>query len=642
MNLTKQEEQELFKVYDTWWDSYLNGDITTYNFFLHDDYRFIGSTGNEEFLNRKDSTAFFEATVDQLAGKAKLENAIRTVENLNGMVLITVVGDAYVLGGKEWAYYARFRFTSLLKQTPEGWRFLYQHFSTPDLMAHEGDTIGTSKVTAENIELRNAIKRRTKELELKNRELQIEAALEKVRARALAMQHPEELKEVAHVLRQEMGLLGVEALETCSIYIREHDDDTIECWYALKHLLESEKKLVSDHFKLNLKDTWVGRQMLNFYSSKEEKTSIVMTGKHRKEWIDYCELHSKPFQGYYGDEIPDRTYHLQKFSDGAIAVATEADISLENWGLLKRASAVFSLAYSRFKDLTQARHDLQLLKEEKKKAEDALKELQSTQKQLIQAEKMASLGELTAGIAHEIQNPLNFVNNFSEVSTELIDEMHEALEQGELDEVKEIATDLKHNLEKITQHGKRAGGIVKGMLQHSRKGSGKKELTDLGVLCDEYLRLSYHGLRAKDKSFNADFLLDVEKNLPKVEVIPQDFGRVMLNLINNAFYAVNEQSKSRDDRYKPTVTVGIKVHGAIIEITVADNGSGIPEGIKEKIFQPFFTTKPTGQGTGLGLSLSYDIVKAAGGELKVASVHSVSRDSLQLETGTVFTISLPV
>jgi signal transduction histidine kinase len=283
-----------------------------------------------------------------------------------------------------------------------------------------------------------------------------------------------------------------------------------------------------------------------------------------------------------------------------------------------------------------------LVKDRTAELSKSLSELKSTQSQLIQSEKMASLGELTAGIAHEIQNPLNFVNNFSEVSAELVDEMNIELEKGNTEDAKQIATDLKQNLEKINHHGKRAGNIVKGMLQHSRSSSGVKELTDLNVLCDEYLRLSYHGLRAKDKSFNAKFETHLDPTLSKVNVVPQDIGRVVLNLINNAFYAVSEKSsyaKASEDLYEPTVTVSTHYSlsngegkGEAI-ISVKDNGNGIPNSIKEKIFQPFFTTKPTGQGTGLGLSLSYDIVKAHGGELKVETKEG---------EGSTFFIQLPL
>ncbi|MGB4844699.1 MAG: ATP-binding protein [Ferruginibacter sp.] len=472
-----------------------------------------------------------------------------------------------------------------------------------------------------------------KKSEAQTRQAQIEVALERVRARALAMQQPEELKEVAEVLRQEMGLLGVEELETCSIYINDENAEQAECWYALKDLRSEEKKLVNDHFALNLNDTWVGREMLSFYNSEEKQISILMAGINRVEWIRFCEANSAPFRGYYGDEIPDRTYHLYKFSHGAIGAASAGDISEESWNLLRRAASVFSLAYSRFKDLTQARIDLQKLKEEKQRAEDALSNLQAAQKQLVQSEKMASLGELTAGIAHEIQNPLNFVNNFSEVSKELLDEIKEEMEKGNLEDAKEIMKDVIQNLEKINHHGKRADGIVKGMLQHSRSSSGTKEPTDINALADEYLRLAYHGLRAKDKSFNAIMKTDFDTSLEKVNVIPQDIGRVILNLITNAFYVVNEKKQQKKDGYEPTVTVSSKKINGSVEISVADNGNGIPQKVLDKIFQPFFTTKPTGQGTGLGLSLAFDIVtKGHGGELLVETKEG---------KGSEFTIQIP-
>jgi signal transduction histidine kinase/ligand-binding sensor domain-containing protein len=263
-----------------------------------------------------------------------------------------------------------------------------------------------------------------------------------------------------------------------------------------------------------------------------------------------------------------------------------------------------------------------------------IEELENTQSQLIHSEKMASLGELTAGIAHEIQNPMNFINNFSEVSIELIDEMSDELDKGDIEEAKSISKDISQNLDKITHHGKRASSIVKGMLEHSRNTSGQKELTDINVLADEYLRLAYHGLRAKNKSFNADFKTDLDDTIDKIEVIPQDLGRVLLNLINNAFYAVTSVPiEERDKDYKPLVTVSTKKFKDQVLITIKDNGPGIPKEIKDKIFQPFFTTKPTGKGTGLGLSLAYDIVTQGHG------------GSIELDTapgeGTEFSIYIP-
>jgi two-component system NtrC family sensor kinase len=267
------------------------------------------------------------------------------------------------------------------------------------------------------------------------------------------------------------------------------------------------------------------------------------------------------------------------------------------------------------------------LTKQKEELEHALAELKSTQAQLIQSEKMASLGELTAGIAHEIQNPLNFVNNFSEVNRELISELVDEIDKGNAEEIKAIANDIKANEEKINHHGKRADAIVKGMLQHSRKNTGIKEPTDINALCDEYLRLSYHGLRAKDKSFNADFKTEFDASIGKINIVSQDIGRVLLNLFNNAFYAVSEkrqQSKVSSSQpllqeYKPLVSIQTKKVNDKVEIKISDNGNGIPQNIIDKIFQPFFTTKPTGEGTGLGLSLSYDIIKAHDGEIKVES-----------------------
>ena len=265
------------------------------------------------------------------------------------------------------------------------------------------------------------------------------------------------------------------------------------------------------------------------------------------------------------------------------------------------------------------------------KLENTLTNLQATQKQLVQSEKMASLGELTAGIAHEIQNPLNFVNNFADLNMELIDELQQELKTGNTEEAIAISNDIKDNEQKINHHGKRADAIVKGMLQHSNSGSGKKEPTDINALADEYLRLSYHGLRAKDNSFNATTKTDLDESIGNINIIPQDIGRVLLNLINNAFYVVNEKSKQHIEGYEPTVSLSTRMLRDKVEIKVADNGNGISQKILDKIFQPFFTTKPTGQGTGLGLSLSYDIVKAHGGELKVETKEG---------EGTTFTIEL--
>jgi two-component system, NtrC family, sensor kinase len=257
------------------------------------------------------------------------------------------------------------------------------------------------------------------------------------------------------------------------------------------------------------------------------------------------------------------------------------------------------------------------VEQQRSKAENTLQELRSTQAQLIQSEKMASLGELTAGIAHEIQNPLNFVNNFSEINKELLVEMREEIEKGNMSQAKHLTADIIDNEDKIMHHGKRADAIVKGMLQHSRTGFGQKEPIDINALADEYLRLAYHGLKAKDKSFHATLQTSFDSYIGKIQVVPQDMGRVFLNLYNNAFYAVSEKNKQLSENFEPIVSIGTKRIGDKLEIRIKDNGNGIPQKVIDKIFQPFFTTKPTGQGTGLGLSMSYDIVKAHGGSLIV-------------------------
>jgi len=310
-----------------------------------------------------------------------------------------------------------------------------------------------------------------------------------------------------------------------------------------------------------------------------------------------------------------------------------AEFKLERTNKVKRTTGI--LLEETIQELEQKRAAIE---ETNTALNKSLEDLKAAQSQLVQSEKMASLGELTAGIAHEIQNPLNFVNNFSEVSKELLEEMLEELKNGDMEEVDAIAKDVIQNLEKIVHHGQRADGIVKGMLQHSRTSSGEKELTDINQLVDEYLRLAYHGLRAKDKSFNADLETNYDDSVGKINIVSQDIGRVVLNLITNAFYAANEKKKELEKKpsglngFKPTVSVITKKENNQLEIKVSDNGNGIPKDIIDKIFQPFFTTKPTGEGTGLGLSMSYDIItKGHGGKLKV--------DTKEGE-GTTFSIQL--
>lgn len=310
-----------------------------------------------------------------------------------------------------------------------------------------------------------------------------------------------------------------------------------------------------------------------------------------------------------------------------ITVAEERNKNRARIYMLAAALIIFLLiAFLLYRNNRQKQKD-------KIKIEKAYDELKMTQAQLVQREKMASLGELTAGIAHEIQNPLNFVNNFSEVNTELLDEVERELNNGNREESIAVLHEIRANELKINQHGKRADAIIKGMLQHSRSNSGEKEFTDINVLVEEYLRLSYHGFRAKENSFNATIHTQYDRQIKSVSVVSSDLGRVFLNLFTNSFYAMNEKRKLLPEGYHPAFSIQTKMNGNKIEIRTRDNGTGIKETILDKIFQPFFTTKPTGQGTGLGLSLSYDIIKANAGEI---SVHSTEGEF------TEFVILLPV
>ncbi len=651
-----------------------------------------------------------------------------------------------------------------------------------------------------------------KKAERQAREAQIENALEKVRSRSLSMQKPAELIEVAQVLREEMGALGVEELETSSIYIHNDSSGLTQCWFTIKNANDP-GKAVTDQMTIDLKDTWVGRKMDEFYRSSGKQTSIVMQGENRIEWIRYCEEKSSLFttKGFYGDTIPERTYHLHKFSNGFIGAASPGEISTESWDLLKRATAVFSFAYTRFMDLQKAEasaraamrqasldrvradissmrsaedldritplifnelttlgisfircgvfivheknksvevhlatpegkslaimnlpfgineltirsvaawekgevyiqhwdkaefvnwgksmseqgyvkdlqryqgaetppeslhlhfvpfsqgllyvgspetladeqmdlikalarafaiayarfEDFVKLEQAKVEVESAMSELKATQSQLIQQEKLASLGQLTAGIAHEIKNPLNFVNNFSELSSELIEEVFDELEKIEPSPIKDdiVSTlrDVQINLVKVHEHGSRADRIVKSMLQHSRSADNKKAPKPLNPIIKEFVNLSYHGMRASKNPINVSIDLQLSEEVGEVDLISDDFSRVVLNLCNNAFDAMreklNREAESGITGYEPLLKVSTKIESGKsdinrVQISFEDNGLGIPDEIKDKILQPFFTTKKGTDGTGLGLSITNDIIKAHGGTLEIES-----------------------
>ena len=471
------------------------------------------------------------------------------------------------------------------------------------------------------------LKRLETDLAQKNREIEVEKALEEVRAKALDMRSSSELSETSTILFRQLKELKIDAIRS-GLGIFDDENNAIELWVTS---VSADGKLF---FILDYINIHVHPVFENIIESRKGQEPFAITKLEGKALLQYYRMISTYARvPGKGENLSAEYYYSFFFSAGAINVVTSKSLTDEETDIMLRMANVFGLMYTRFLDLKRSEEQAILINEEKKILELTLDDLKATQAQLIQSEKMASLGELTAGIAHEIQNPLNFVNNFSEINKDLLFEMNEEIGKANFEEVKAIAKDVIENEEKINHHGKRADAIVKGMLQHSRTSSRQKEPTDINVLVDEYLRLAYHGLRAKDKTFNATTKTDFGENIGTVNIIPQDIGRVILNLINNAFYAVDEKKKQNLKEYKPAVSLSTKKNNGKVEIKVKDNGNGIPQKVLDKIFQPFFTTKPTGQGTGLGLSLSYDIVKAHGGELKVETKEG---------EGTEFIIHLPL
>jgi signal transduction histidine kinase len=449
-----------------------------------------------------------------------------------------------------------------------------------------------------------------------------QASLDRVRAEIASMRTRGDLDRITPLIWEELTVLGIPFIR-CGVFIMDEGQKLIHTFLSTPDgkaigafhtpfdtSVNFEKMVDCWRHKVPYIDHWQEEAFSQFADTLVTQGAIASRAQY---------MRTLPHDGVHLNFLP--------FLQGMLYVGNSAPLSEENVDLIQAVAEAFSTAYARYEDFNK-------LEAAKQQVDNTLTQLKSTQNKLIQSEKMASLGELTAGIAHEIQNPLNFVNNFSEVSAELIDEMEEELSKGDTEEAMAIANDIKQNLEKIRHHGKRADGIVKGMLQHSRASSNVKEPTDINKLADEYLHLAYHGLRAKDKSFNAELISHLAEKLPKANVVPQDIGRVILNMINNAFYATQQKAKTLNGTYKPKVTVTTCAEDGQVIIKVKDNGNGIPEAIKDKIMQPFFTTKPTGEGTGLGLSLSYDIVvKGHGGNIEVVSKES---------EGSEFIIRLPL
>ena len=443
------------------------------------------------------------------------------------------------------------------------------------------------------------------------------------------------------VMRLGNAFFQIEQKDSANIYYQRALKMALENRDVAPQLLSAVALNISRGFdEKNQPDSSFYFARYSFYTARKKNLSSQMldaskalSKMHRKNG----NLDSAFYYKDIAETIYDRIYGEDKFRESQLLLSKEqrrnqelqqAEERRQNkillFGLVSITTVILVATVLLFRS-NRAKHKTN------QALQKTLTALKSTQSQLIQSEKMASLGELTAGIAHEIQNPLNFVNNFAEVNKELIADMEAAIQDGNLVEAKDLARNIADNQEKINSHGKRADAIVKSMLLHSRSSTGQKELTDINALCDEYLRLTYHGFRAKDKSFNAipiniGMNTNFDPTVPKANVVRQEIGRVLLNLITNAFYAVNEKAKSNANGYEPLVTVSTKLADGKTEICVQDNGNGIPVSLREKIFQPFFTTKPTGQGSGLGLSLSYDIVKAHGGELFVRTNEGIGSE----------------
>ncbi len=456
-----------------------------------------------------------------------------------------------------------------------------------------------------------------------------QATLDRVRGEVASMRSRDDLNKITPLVWRELTTLKVPFIR-CGMFIMDEENRSVLCFLSTpdgKALGIFTMKIEETELTTHIFDAWKISQVYTKHWNEDDFRS----------WTNrLIELgHIKSQENYQDSSKPPESLdlHFVPFKQGMLYVGNNRPLTVEDIDLVKALAEVFSVAYARYEDFVK-------LEKAKSEVEKTLSELKSTQTQLVHSEKMASLGELTAGIAHEIQNPLNFVNNFSELSAELVDEMKEEISNKNYEDVAFIAKDLKANLEKINLHGNRASSIVKGMLEHSRDGSTQKEFNNINILADEYLRLAYHGLRAKEKSFNAEFKTDLDESLPEIKVLSQEISRVLLNLINNAFYAVSEKAQTNPDGYQPLVTVTTRKVNNNAEIRIKDNGNGIPESVVDKIFQPFFTTKPTGKGTGLGLSISYDIItKGHNGNLSVVTKTGIDNSS---DTGSEFIITLPL
>ena len=435
-----------------------------------------------------------------------------------------------------------------------------------------------------------------------------QASLDRIRGEIASMRTAEDLNRITPIIWRELKTLEVPFIR-CGVFIVNESQEKIQIYLTTpdgRALGVLNLSFEANDLTKHTVEYWRNKKI---YREHWDKQGFI---NWTKSMMELGQVQNA--ETYQGSATPPESLnlHLVPFTQGMLYVGDVSLLTNEKLELVKTLAEAFSIAYARYEDFKN-------LEEAKNKIELTLNELKAAQAQLVHSEKMASLGELTAGIAHEIKNPLNFVNNFSELSRELLDEMKDELKHNNPEEAMAIIGDLIQNLEKINQHGKRADSIVKGMLLHSRGSSGEKTPTDINDLLEQYVNLAYHGMRAQNKEFNITIEKDFDKTIGKINVVPQDISRVFLNIINNACYAAyDRKTKNNHNDFSPTLTISTKNLKGKVEIRIGDNGNGIPANILDKIFQPFFTTKPTGEGTGLGLSLSYDIItKVHGGDLKV-------------------------
>ncbi|MDX1591713.1 MAG: ATP-binding protein [Balneolaceae bacterium] len=502
------------------------------------------------------------------------------------------------------------------------------------------DVIGPAALNPENQRLINRLSNILDQSfirynDLRNSEQQAieavkQAALDRIRGEVSSMRSKDDLNKITPLVWRELTTLKV-PFNRCGVFIIDEEDHSILCF------LSTPDGKALGYFNIDIDDSEITKSVYKGWKSQSVYTQHWDAEDFMRWTNRLIELgHIKNKKNYQDSAAPPESLdlHFVPFKQGMLYVGNDEPLSALHLDLAKSLAEVFSIAFARYEDFTR-------LEKAKAEVEKALTDLKSTQSQLIHAEKMASLGELTAGIAHEIQNPLNFVNNFADLSMELIEDVQIEINEGNKEELNALIDDLSANLERIFDHGNRASSIVKGMLEHSREKRTSMESANLNEIADEYLRLAYHGFRAKSKSFNAYFKTDFDDSLPEIKMVPQDISRVLLNLINNAFYAVSTRAENQQYGYIPLVKVQTRMKDdQYAEIRVIDNGDGIPKTVIDKIFQPFFTTKPTGEGTGLGLSISYDIITK--GHNGTMSVNSQTEEDGNGKPGTEIILCLPI